>query len=80
MCLVLTDSGVAECPMIDREQLDALAGWLCAEHAYHDRVANSDMSEIEFDTQVEEHGHCDICRDFAGEILARFTLTERTDR
>ena len=80
MCLVLTDSGVADCPVIDPEQLDALARWLCAERAYHDRVANSDTSEIEFEIQVEEHGHCDICRDFAGEILARFNLTERTDQ
>ena len=81
MCLVLTDSGVADCPVIDQEQLDALAKWLCDQNSYHDRLAEwATASDEAFERQCKEQGYCNACRDFAGEILARFTLTERTDR
>ena len=84
MPLVLTDDGVAECPEINRDQLDALAQWLCEHNNYHDRLqgwAAGQVADEEFERQHRDNGgYCNLCRDFAGKILAQFTLIERTDQ
>lgn len=86
MPLVLTSSGIEECPLIDPGQLDALAKWLCDQQCYHDkqdawmRRKLSDAEQAAFEREIEHNGgYCNGCRDFAGEILSHFDLTQSFD-
>ena len=75
MTLVLTTDGRVEDALpIDRKKLDLLAGFLCGQADYHDAAeahSTRRTTDREFDRQRERNGgYCDLCRDFAGRILA----------
>ena len=86
--LVLTDNGVEEATIISRDQLDLLARWLCQKNEYCDHQPShfddkrtKEQLDRAYDRAEEERkangGYCNACRDFAGEILAKFDVKER---
>ena len=83
--LAHTSSGVETVSQLDKDALDKLARWLCEENAYHDthyysrqqREHNVEADDRRYDAEYKANGgYCDRCKDFAGELLANFDLTE----
>ncbi len=82
--LAHTSSGVETVSQLDKDALDKLAKWLCRENAYHDDKHPHGLSADAWDRSCEvfekqqqrNGGYCNTCRDFAGELLANFDLTE----
>ncbi len=83
--LAHTSSGVETVSQLDKDALDNLAKWLCQENGYHDVKRPRDKLTTEewdrscevFEKQQQRNGgYCNTCKDFAGELLANFDLTE----
>lgn len=91
MALAYTSSGVEAVALIDQEALDSLGTWLCYEKEYHYPIEqqrqhnnpnlwrpSAKVADAEFESQKKENGgYCDICKDFAGEILSHFELVRK---
>lgn len=80
MVLAYTSSGVESVALLTEQNLDSLATWLCSDNEYHYyKEANSSfrVADHEFDKQVKAQGYCNLCKDFAGEILAHFDLVRK---
>lgn len=76
MTLAYTTCGVEDVVILSPAQVDALAIWLCSVHAYHDRM-HTNISDETFSKQTSKDGYCNMCRDFAGAIVAEFTISVR---
>ena len=88
--LAFTSSGVETVALIAQEELDALATWLCEDKEYHypiekmreskDNIIPRKISDVEFERQKKANGgYCNLCRDFAGEMLSKFELVMKVD-
>ncbi len=81
MTLAYTSSGVEDVTVIDEAKLDDLARWLCQDKDYHYYIEKSRtrvLADNEFDRQLRKNGgYCNVCKDFAGEILSRFDLSTK---
>ena len=80
--LAYTSSGVEPVALIDQDALDSLATWLCADRCFHDAVDRHKCEENCFlcnrhERQVKKQGYCDLCRNFAGELLSHFDLVKK---
>ena len=82
MALAYTSGGVESVALIDQDALDSLAEWLCQDKQIHDALEAHRTSKVQdfvFDKQVKEQGYCNVCKDFAGEILAHFDLVQKRE-
>lgn len=88
MALAYTSSGVESVALIDQDALDSLSTWLCSEKEYHypiekmreskDNGIPRKIGDTEFDRQQKTNGgYCNLCKDFAGEILSHFELVRK---
>ena len=81
MTLAYTSSGVEDVTVIDQEKLNQLARWLCQEKEYHyplEKMRTRQVADHEFERQQKENGgYCQICKDFAGELLSHFDLSAK---
>jgi len=82
--LANTSSGVETVSALDHDALDNLGRWLCQEKDYHDKhdafhrnghIGCEDEAFRQFEEEQKDNGgYCNVCRDFAGELLSQFDL------
>ena len=87
--LARTSGGVETVSVLDKVALDNVARWLCQEDSYHDKydAFNSNghigCQDADFETfkheQQHNGGYCNICLNYAGELLSVFNLQAESE-
>jgi hypothetical protein len=82
--LAHTSFGVETVAQLDNDALDKLGTWLCEEKSYcagryenYARKFGDEAADRVWTNEKKRNGgYCDPCKNFAGELLAKFDLVE----